>query len=246
VCRLAGRARADQPGVSDDRAPQHAASSGRRRQTCRRRLARNWGLGVYHQPDLRTRPEPRHVGCGRPGRRHRQTRRPGRAGRRGGRANRRARRAVLRGTGGGRRRPPGDAAPGHPGPPGPAAATIPPGPDQLHAAAGGGLVRPRRLPRLLEADVHALPAGRRLPRPAYRHARPRRPEVQGHGRPPASRASRPGDQPADPSAGTRCARHAAGFRALRTRRRGRLPGSRRCWRGRSAGSRWPSRRPSCP
>ena len=32
----------------------------------------------------------------------------------------------------------------------------------------------------------------------------------------------------------------------RPRRRGRLRGSRRCWRGRSAGSRWPSRRPSCP
>ena len=33
---------------------------------------------------------------------------------------------------------------------------------------------------------------------------------------------------------------------LRPRRRGRLRGSRRCWRGRSAASRWPSRRPSCP
>ena len=32
----------------------------------------------------------------------------------------------------------------------------------------------------------------------------------------------------------------------RPRRRGRLRGSRRCWRGRSAWSRWPSRRPSCP
>ena len=219
---------------------------GRRRLTRRHRIARDRGLGMHHQSDLRTRPEPRRVGRGRPSRRDRPARRRGRAGRRARCADRRACRAVLRGTGRGRRRPPGGPASGHPGRGCPAATTVAPGPDRLHATAGGGLVRPRRLPRLLEAHVHALPAGRRLPRSEHRRPRPRHPEVGGHGYPSASRAPRPGDQSTKPSADTRRTRDGAGLRALRTQRRGRLPGSRRCWRGRSAGSRWPSRRPSCP
>ena len=72
-------------------------------------------------------------------------------------------------------------------------------------------------------------------------------------RPPASRPSschNRGDRARQPEravvTGYHCPFGLKDLDLARPRRRGRLRGSRRCWRGRSAGSRWPSRRPSCP
>ena len=131
--------------------------------------------------------------------------------------------------------------------------TAQPGHGQLTARAGQArrLHRDRgRHPARLHLGA-ACGGGHLRARLVHQGSAAARPGAVGRGRQPGAGAGVVAD--GNPgAAGTGCGgSHHGPFGlseivTVRCPRRGPPPGSRRCWRGRSAGSRWPSRRPSCP
>ena len=149
---------------------------------------------LHHQPDPRARPRAGPVRRRRPGRHHRRARRRSRrAGARPGPSGRRARGAVLPGSGRDRCRAAGDDAAHHLRRAA-AAASRDSRPGHLFPATHGRVLRPGRLPRVLEDQRDGMPARRGLHRPgchsshtrssqaAWRHTtgRPAHPRAAPH------------------------------------------------------------------